>query len=132
MEKEYLFVYGTLRKEYGLKVMNEIADDLIYVGRGNIKAGLFDLGHYPAAVKGAWQTEIKGDVYEIGKADAVFAVLDDYEGEEYKRGTAAVTMANGQSTNAWIYWYTGTVSEEQRIREDDYLNYLQNKKDRFL
>ena len=36
--KEYLFVYGTLRKDYDLKLKNKIRDDLQYVGQGKVGA----------------------------------------------------------------------------------------------
>jgi hypothetical protein len=41
-------------------------------------------------------------------------------------------METGEKTEAFAYWYTGTREKALLIEEDDYLNYLKNKKDRFL
>ncbi len=49
--KDYLFVYGTLRKDYNLKLRNRVKDELQYVGRAKVGASLYDLGRYPGAVK---------------------------------------------------------------------------------
>jgi gamma-glutamylcyclotransferase (GGCT)/AIG2-like uncharacterized protein YtfP len=132
MNKEYLFVYGTLRKDYELALKNELAAYLQFAGTGKIKAKLYDLGSYPAAVEGLCRSEIAGDVFEVIYFARLFPVLDVYEGSEYKRGKAMVTMDGGDVLNAWIYWYTGSIDENLRIPENDYLHYLKNKKDRFV
>ena len=132
MNNIYLFVYGTLRKDFGLSLMQKVADKIDFVGQGRIKAKLYDLGSYPAAVEELWQNEISGDVYNVHDVEKVFSVLDDYEGPEYWREKANVKMERGEVLNAWVYWYSGEIDETLRIEENDYLNYLKNKKDRFL
>ena len=129
MSKTYLFVYGTLRKDFPLALKEVVAQDLLYIGTGKVNATLYDLGDYPGAVKG--DRELVGDVFEV-RSEAVFPVLDAYEGEEYKRAKEAVKLSSGEILDAWMYWYTGTTTDEMRIQNDDYLHYLKNKKDRFV
>ena len=128
MNKDYLFVYGTLRKDYQLKLMDELAPHLVFAGRGKVKAKLYDLGAYPAALASDWSHEMTGDLYEVANAEMLFPLLDEYEGDEYKRGKTMVTTEAGERKEAWIYWYTGPVDESRRIQENDYLDYLKNKK----
>jgi gamma-glutamylcyclotransferase (GGCT)/AIG2-like uncharacterized protein YtfP len=125
-------VYGTLRKEYGLKLMQEVADKMTFIGLGRIKAAFYDLGSYPAAVKNGWQNSLRGDVYKVEEPNAVFAFLDQYEGEEYQREKTAVYMEAGEEIEAFVYWFTGKTDEALLIEEADYLYYLKNKKDRFV
>jgi gamma-glutamylcyclotransferase (GGCT)/AIG2-like uncharacterized protein YtfP len=91
---------------------------------------LYDLGAYPAILPDA-VTEVRGELYEVKDPEAVFTVLDEYEGEEYQREKAAVSKEDGTVEQAWIYVFRASVREEHRIMENDYLEYLKNKKDRF-
>lgn len=125
---EYLFVYGTLRREYGLDLMREIADWLVYIAEGRIKAALYDLGLYPAAVaEGEGSKEITGDVYQLTDSKTIFAVLDEYEGEDFRRGLTVVKMKTGEEKEAFVYWYTGQTEKALLIEEGDYLTYVKNK-----
>ena len=56
-----------------------IDEKLTYMGRGSIRAALFDLGIYPAAVP-APEGRVWGEVYAMADADTVIAALDDIEG----------------------------------------------------
>jgi gamma-glutamylcyclotransferase (GGCT)/AIG2-like uncharacterized protein YtfP len=124
---EYLFVYGTLRKNYDLKLKNRIAKELKYIGQGKAKAKLYDLGRYPGAVKDK-TSEVVGDVFLLSDSEKVLKLLDDYEGEEYERKREKVKFRSGKLITAWIYFYKGLTREEQRIFYKDYLNYLKNKR----
>lgn len=112
--------------------MQDVADQCFFVGHGRTRGALYDLGAYPGAVEGGLTNEIKGDVYEVAAAGVVFTVLDEYEGEEYCRKKTTVILDSGERKEAFIYWYTGKWDKALLIEEDDYLNYLKNKKDRFL
>lgn len=126
-----MFVYGTLRKDFGLTLLEPIADEMVVVGLGIVSGTLYDLGPYPAAVKTAGTHRILGDVYEIKNPAAVFALLDQYEGEAYQREVTRVKWESGDDIDAFVYWYTGHTDKAKRIEGKDYLEYLKNKKDRF-
>jgi gamma-glutamylcyclotransferase (GGCT)/AIG2-like uncharacterized protein YtfP len=130
MSKIYLFVYGTLRKDFALPLKEAVAKDMEFIGTGRVKATLYDLGAYPGAVKEGG-SEIVGDVFEL-RNETVLAVLDEYEGNEYRREMEAVTLSSGGIFQAWMYWYTGITTGSMLIKNDDYLHYLKNKKDRFV
>ena len=130
MNNAYLFVYGTLRKGYGLKLLQEIGSALTYVGEATVQATLFDLGDFPGAVKGG-EAEIKGDVFTLHDWQ-VFDLLDAYEGEAFKREEAKVRLQSGEKVKAWLYWYTGNTANCPAIPNGDYLDYLKSKKDRFV
>ena len=123
----FLFVYGTLRKDYDLKLKNRVAKALKYSGRAKVGASMYDIGRYPGAVKDRSGREVIGDVFEVSDPEAVFKVLDKYEGDEFVRRKAKVRMRRGGELNAWIYWYDPDVSGRTPIRHKDYLNYLKNK-----
>jgi len=60
---DYLFVYGTLRRDYDLKLKNKVSHLLQYAGQGKIRASLYDLGRYPGAVKDGKGAEVIGDLF---------------------------------------------------------------------
>lgn len=124
--KIYLFAYGTLRKAFGLLAAHQVENDLLFVGSGLVNARLYDLGSYPGAVR-AETDEVEGDVFAVLNEEKVFRVLDEYEGEEYGREQAEVTMDSGENVLAWIYWYNGQINEQLRITEKDYRLYLKTK-----
>jgi gamma-glutamylcyclotransferase (GGCT)/AIG2-like uncharacterized protein YtfP len=123
---EYLFVYGTLRKNYDLKLKYRIAKELKYIGKAKVAARLYDLGRYPGAVEDK-SSEVIGDVFLLSDSEKVLKFLDDYEGEEYERKKGKVKLRSGKLIIAWIYWYKGLTKEERRIFYKDYLNYLKRK-----
>ena len=132
--KEYLFVYGTLRKDYDLKLKNKVRDDIEYVGQGKIGASLYDIGRYPGAVRSSAGDEVIGDVFLVTAPERVLRILDKYEGiypdgrpSEFVRKKNRVRMRSGKVVTAWVYWYNFDPSKKVRIKQKNYLNYLKNK-----
>ena len=134
--KDYLFVYGTLRKDYDLKLKDRIINDIEFIGKAKVGGSLYDLGKYPGAVKEKEKSEIVGDVFLINNSDKVFKVLDKYEGytkgkeedSEFVRKRNKVILSSGKSINAWVYWYNYDPIGKSKIKYKDYFNYLKNKK----
>ena len=108
-----------------------IDDKLIYVGRGAIRASLFDLGLYPAAVP-APEGHVWGEVYEMTDAAAVLAALDEIEGHRpghpdrslYLRHETDVVLPDGRVAPASAYFYNAPLGRAPRIRSGDYLEYM--------
>lgn len=123
----YLFVYGTLRNNYDLKLKNQVAKELKYIGQAKVGARLYDLGRYPGAIKDK-TSEIIGDLFLLSDSEKVLKFLDEYEGSGYERKKERVKLRSGKTITAWIYWYKGVVKEERRIFYKDYLNYLKHKR----
>jgi gamma-glutamylcyclotransferase (GGCT)/AIG2-like uncharacterized protein YtfP len=133
--KEYMFVYGTLRRNHTLKLKEKVRDDWRYVGQGKIGAAMYDLGSYPGAIRSTTGTEVIGDVFELNEPERVLRTLDKYEGigpneaaSEFVRRKSRVRLRSGKTVTAWIYWYNFDPADKVRIKHKDYLNYLKNKR----
>jgi gamma-glutamylcyclotransferase (GGCT)/AIG2-like uncharacterized protein YtfP len=132
---KHLFVYGTLRKGYDLKLMDKITHLIRYIGQGKVKADLYDLGRYPGAIRSNTGPEVIGDVFELADPERVLRMLDKYEGigpgkaaPEFVRRRSRVKLRSGQTVTAWVYWYNHEPAGKIRIKHKNYLNYLKNKR----
>ena len=127
---DFVFFYGTLMAGFDRRRRAGIDHQLTYRGRGSIRAALFDLGIYPAAVP-APEGDVWGAVYEMADEAAVLAALDDIEGYRpddpdktlYSRATAHVTMPDGAVVEAWVYFYNAPLGRAPRIASGDYLEH---------
>lgn len=126
----FVFFYGTLMAGFDRRRRAGIDTKLTYRGRGAIRASLFDLGIYPAAVP-APEGVVWGEVYEMDDQEAVLAALDDIEGYRsddpdkslYARAKADVTMPDGSVERAWVYFYNAPLGRAPRIASGDYLEH---------
>jgi len=129
---EYLFVYGTLLKNFKHKVRQQVESDLTFISNATIKGALYDLGNYPGYVEEP-AGEVKGELYRIDKIDRVFKVLDAYEGlfddnPEYIKEKKTVELPDGQKVESWIYVFQQQLRpEHKRIIDGDYIAYVRNK-----
>ena len=129
-----VFFYGTLMTGFNRRLRIGIDSKLRYVGRGSIKAILFDLGIYPAAVPG--EGRVWGELFETDEPDLVLAGLDSIEGYRpgdpehslYMRLQSPVTLEDGQTQPAWVYFYNAPLGQASQIPSGDYLRHLDKKK----
>lgn len=129
MTENYLFVYGTLRK-------NTARHDLLhsfcdYLDSGTLQGCLYQVPDYPGVVASDDpQQQVVGEVYRIHNPQSLFAELDDYEEcsssfaepHEYVRQQQAVTLSNGLKVSAWVYLYNQSTSGLKLIASGDFLN----------
>ena len=109
-----------------------ITPKLTFTGRGSIRAALFDLGIYPAAVPADGQSLVWGEVYQTLDTASVLAALDEIEGYRpseperslYTRILTDVTLEDGRAEQAWAYFYNAPLGRAQRIASGDYLEHL--------
>lgn len=147
-----LFAYGTLLLATGIAEVDEAMRNAgVSLGRACAPGLLYDLGKYPGAVpmrslasgavplaSGArgmgasaevspW---VLGRLFRLSDPDALFAVLDPYEGfdparpeaSEFVRAPAPVALAgSGDALDAQIYWYNFPVAGRTPISGGDYL-----------
>lgn len=126
-----MFFYGTLMAGFDRRRRAGIDGKLAYIGRGSIRANLFDLGIYPAAVP-APDGVVWGEVYRMSEADTVLAALDDIEGYRpddpdrslYTRGRTDVVLPDGTHATAWVYFYNAPLGRAPRIPSGDYLDHV--------
>jgi gamma-glutamylcyclotransferase (GGCT)/AIG2-like uncharacterized protein YtfP len=131
---EYVFFYGTLMAPFRRPGRQRVDSHLRYAGRGHIRAALFDLGIYPAAVPTDDEGTVAGEVYELLDSPRVLAALDEIEGFRmgeperslYLRVLTDVALADGGSRAAWVYFYNAPLGRAGRIASGDYLQHLQS------
>lgn len=137
---QYLFVYGTLRRELVDRLapapIAGIIRGLNFVGRGSIRGELYDLGSYPAAICGEdFATLVKGEVYRLQDPEATLMLLDVYEGcvpgepeaSLFLRRSESVTMEEGGVLPCWLYVYNDWVQGSSPIAGGDYVSYLESR-----
>jgi gamma-glutamylcyclotransferase (GGCT)/AIG2-like uncharacterized protein YtfP len=126
-----VFFYGTLMAGFDRRRRAGIDSKLTYVGRGAIRAALFDLGLYPAAVP-APEGHVWGEVYEMSDPATVLAALDEIEGYRpadpdsslYLRQETEVVMPDGTLAVADAYFYNAPLGRAPRIHSGDYLEHV--------
>jgi gamma-glutamylcyclotransferase (GGCT)/AIG2-like uncharacterized protein YtfP len=129
---EHVFFYGTLMAPFNRPGRQRITSKLTSKGRGTIRAALFDLGIYPAAIPADDNSTVWGEVYETSDAQSVLSVLDEIEGYRpnepdrslYTRVLTDVTLEDGRVEKAWAYFYNAPLGQAQRIESGDYLAHL--------
>jgi gamma-glutamylcyclotransferase (GGCT)/AIG2-like uncharacterized protein YtfP len=131
VDRPLVFFYGTLMAGFDRRRRAGIDSKLTYVGRGAIRAALFDLGLYPAAVP-APDGHVWGEVYEMADPGTVLAALDDIEGYSpgdpdrslYVRQETQVVLPDGTLATAWVYFYNAPLGRALRISSGDYLEHV--------
>ena len=112
-----------------------ITPKLTFKGRGRIRAALFDLGIYPAAVPAEDNSTVWGETYETSDTASVLEALDEIEGYRpheperslYTRVLADVTLEDGRVEKAWTYFSNAPLGRAQRIASGDYLEHLSHR-----
>ena len=133
-----LFVYGSLRSEFEHPAHEHIRKHFTLISKAKVKGLLYDTGEYPAAIPTTTeQGFITGELSEAKTpADFLLAIkeLDAYEGVEPEDGeeplfTRELTEVTYNTTveEAWIYWYNGTVLDENRVASGDIMDLIESK-----
>jgi gamma-glutamylcyclotransferase (GGCT)/AIG2-like uncharacterized protein YtfP len=129
-----VFFYGTLRRGFDRTARAGVDDLLSFLGRGSIQAKLFDLGIYPAAVP-ATDSRVWGELFEMTDPGRVLPLLDEIEGYRegapdvslYTRSEVPVTLDDGRTEHAWVYFYNAPLGQAPEIPSGDYLEHLRVK-----
>ena len=115
-----LFVYGTLRLGAQNEYASRLAERARFVGKARIRGQLFRVLHYPAlAPPQSDQDWVVGDVFE-GFADDLMRQLDAYEGAEYTRNIAEVTLDDGRKLAVYVYLYALPTDRLVRIESGEW------------
>ena len=128
---ELVFFYGTLMTPFNRTGRLRLDQHLAFKARGTIRAALFDLGIYPAAVPAA-DSQVTGEVYELTEPVPALRALDELEGYRptdpetslYTRTRTPVAMDDGTAVEAWAYFYNAPLGRAERIESGDYLEHL--------
>jgi len=128
---ECVFFYGTLMAGFDRRRRAAMDAKLSFIGRGWIRASLFDLGLYPAAVPSP-DGCVWGELYELSDSETVLHALDEIEGYRagdidhslYVRSQVNVVLPDGLQHAAWVYFYNAPLGQAQRIESGDYLQHV--------
>ena len=123
----FLFVYGTLLRDFASLESWQRRVQAEFVGRGRIKGKLYDLGEYPGAITDS-EHRVRGEVYELRNPGEAVKLLDEYEEffplhperSLFVRTVTPVVMDDGREMEAWAYFYNGQVDESKLIAGGDY------------
>jgi gamma-glutamylcyclotransferase (GGCT)/AIG2-like uncharacterized protein YtfP len=123
-----LFVYGTLMKGFGEDWQRKVGADL--VGRGTIRASLYDLGNYPGArlFSAGPGERVSGELYRLRDSTLALRILDKYEEffplkpkkSLFIRKRVSVTLEDGRRKRAWAYLYNGAMANAKLIPSGRY------------
>jgi gamma-glutamylcyclotransferase (GGCT)/AIG2-like uncharacterized protein YtfP len=125
-----MFVYGTLRRDTRGQILSPLCRGWVFKGYGHVAGELYDFGAYPGAVPSTSDgRRVLGEVYELPDPVTMLPPIDRYEGcsehdplpHEFERELVDVTLDDGSSLGAWIYWYRPTPLG-QRLDSGDYLH----------
>lgn len=132
-----LFVYGSLRSGFHHPAYEYISRHFSLISEGRVKGHLYDMGNYPAAVPTEDDAYIVGELYQLNHENEfswAFEQLDDYEGVKPEEGESALyrrevttIYINGQTQQAWIYWFNGDVEDHPIVASGDVLQYIRQK-----
>ena len=106
---DLVFFYGTLMTGFERRRRIGIDARMKFRARGWVKAALFDLGIYPAAVP-ADNGRVWGEVFELLEPEAVLSALDEIEGYRpgepdsslYIRSVVPVYLPDEGNEKAWV------------------------------
>jgi gamma-glutamylcyclotransferase (GGCT)/AIG2-like uncharacterized protein YtfP len=136
MKCDYLFVYGTLRRDLNKKIFHLLYQHSDFVGYGYVFGKLYEVDNYPGLkITFSGEDKVYGEVYKLRNPDIIFEVLDDYEEcskkfpepHEYRRIKTNVHLSDGKKLSAWVYEYKCPTENLEIILSGNYKEYLQKK-----
>ncbi len=130
MELNYLFVYGTLLKNFDSHMSKFLEKNAEFVSEGFFYGRLYEVSWYPGAVISTNETEkVYGHIFKIKNEAKTFKILDDYEGivetaehpNEYTRILIDTFLRNNTTIKSWVYGYNFKTTNLKRILSGNYL-----------
>jgi gamma-glutamylcyclotransferase (GGCT)/AIG2-like uncharacterized protein YtfP len=127
---EYIFVYGTLRRDTNsekhrlLAKYAEFVDDAAYQGK------LYKVDYYPGIVPSDDPNDaVQGEVYLLHQSDVLLTLLDQYEEygpefpepNEYNRQKQPVLLKVGRLVTAWVYIYSHSTLGLELLKSGNFL-----------
>lgn len=114
MSKDYLFVYGTLKRLVNSEIHPFLAIHGEFIETAQCQGKLYLIEDYPGLVTSDdGKDQVDGEVYLILDFEKLFYQLDLYEEygreflfpNEFVRRRYSVRLAGGKIINAWLYIY---------------------------
>jgi gamma-glutamylcyclotransferase (GGCT)/AIG2-like uncharacterized protein YtfP len=133
MESNYLFVYGTLLKDFESYMSKFLNRNSEFIGSGYFNGRLYEISWYPGAVLSDVPSEkVYGHIFKIHNGEKAFKILDNYEGlgdtsehsNEYKREIIEAYLHTGERQETWVYLYNQHTMGLKRIESGNFLQKL--------
>ena len=114
MNHEYIFVYGTLKRQTNSEMHHVLAKYAQFVGEAVYRGKLYKIDYYPGVVPSDDPNDaVQGEVYLLYQTKVALALLDQYEGvgtgfpepNEYIRDQQTVLLNDRRTVSAWVYIY---------------------------
>ena len=130
MAPEFIFVYGTLRKQTASSMHHLMASHCEYFSDGVMRGKLYEVCGYPGAIESSDASDkVSGELYKMLDRKQVLVLLDDYEEcsdrfpmpYEYTRKQITIELTGGDSVVAWVYLYNHDVLKLRQIISGDYV-----------
>jgi gamma-glutamylcyclotransferase (GGCT)/AIG2-like uncharacterized protein YtfP len=130
MESNYLFVYGTLLKDFESYMSKFLEKNSEFIGTGYFNGKLFEISWYPGAVLSSVPTDkVFGHIFKILNKEKTIQILDEYEGivdtaehlNEYKRELIEAYLDSNETIKTWVYAYNNSTENLKVIASGNYL-----------
>jgi pyruvate carboxylase len=127
--EEYLFVYGTLRRDCGNDLHRLIARNSDYIGMATFQGQMYHVADYPGIVSSDNAADqVVGELYLLSKTIKLLNVLDEYEEFDSEDLTASLFVREkvdvnlkGKVISSYAYLYNRPVNSLKRITSGDFL-----------
>lgn len=129
-QEDYIFVYGSLRRDIGMDLHRLIAKNSEFLGMANYQGKLYQVAEYPGIIPSDnAKDQVIGELYKISNPVKLLLVLDEYEEYDEKNHDSSLFVRekvkveiNGEIKESYAYLFNRPVDENTRIKSGDYLN----------
>ncbi len=130
MNPDYIFVYGTLRRDANSDMHQLLMKHAEFMGDATYQGRLYKIDTYPGAVPSDNPNDVvHGEVYKLQQTDVALALLDQYEEfgpefpepNEYCRLKQPVTLRSERIVMAWIYVYNHSTEDLELIESANFI-----------
>jgi gamma-glutamylcyclotransferase (GGCT)/AIG2-like uncharacterized protein YtfP len=127
---DYLFVYGTLRRDYKNDMASFLAQHTDFVDYATYQGKLYLIDDYPGVIASDNSSDtVHGEVYRLHKPNATLILLDSYEEcsadfpnhAEYIRKIQPIRLQKGEVAYAWVYLYNKPTDLLPKITSGNFL-----------
>ena len=128
-DKEYLFVYGTLKSDMNNDMYHLLAKNARFIDAAVWNGKLYKVEDYPGAVPSDNPLdEVYGELYLLDNPEKILPALDEYEECSdkfpepalFKRIKGDVKTVSGEIIKTWIYIYNLPVDNLKRIESGNF------------
>lgn len=119
----YLFVYGTLKRNFDNPFSRQLQDASAYISEGAFTGCLYLVSWFPAAIyRPGSPLQVHGEIYRMNDPARLLPVLDEYEDVHadpaqslYVRSIIPVLSSDKRIFNCWAYLYNRSAEGLQQL-----------------